>query len=190
VTLVPRRGGMSPCGTRSTDDSHKRSEEVEHNVRCEHRRSMLRRSLCPLFGQHVFCSNLRLARAAQASLSAFRTVAPTQWRGRAQCSLRAPTVHAAQGRFRCRRPGRSAELGCDGLACVPPGRWTLPREQAADGGAAHGRHCWGPVGPLRACAFRSRALELQDVALAASRHGEQAGRWLGPVDVTEQDAAE
>jgi hypothetical protein len=39
-------------------------------------------------------------------------------------------------------------------------------------------------------AFRSRALELQDVALAASRRGEQADLWLGPVDVTEQDAAE
>lgn len=41
-----------------------------------------------------------------------------------------------------------------------------------------------------ASAFGSRALELKHVALAASRRGEQAGLRLGPVDVTEQDAAE
>ena len=98
MTLVPRRGGMSPRGTRSTDDSHKRSEEVEHNVRCEHWRSMLRRVALSAF-RTTCLPQQPTTRASCAGLFVRFSDSRTKWRGRAQCLLRAPTVHAAQGRF-------------------------------------------------------------------------------------------
>src|SRR5262245_26074456 len=179
---------MSPRGTRSTDDSHKRSEEVEHNVRCEHWRSMLRRVALSAFRTtclpqqpttRASCAGLFVrfsdSRTNAVERSSTMFVASTDGPCcagslcpvRTLCLLQRPTTRASaversstvfvastgarpeslvpcrspRCRARCRRPGRSAELGCDGLACVPPGPWTLPREQAADGGAAHGRHC-------------------------------------------------